>query len=87
MSRSRFVKIHQELDTMRQQGLFAGIVGSENDRGRIQTCIGEIGDTITDIQLDLLVVIRSRTQEIYTGVKVSILRPFVRFRTLNDDYY
>ena len=78
MSLSRFVKIHQELETMRRQGFFAGIVGSEYNRGRIQKCIGEIGDTITDIKLDLLVVIRSRTQEIYTGMKVSILRPFVR---------
>ena len=72
MSRSRFVKIHQELDMMRQQGFFARIVGSENDRGRIQTCIGEIGDTITDIQLDLL------SRDHPTGMTVSILRPFMR---------
>ena len=71
MFHSRFVKIHQELEMMRQQGLFAGIVGSENDRGRIQTCIGEIGEITTEIQLDLIVMI-------HTGMKVSILRPFAR---------
>ena len=72
MFRSRFVKIHQELDMMLQQGFFAGIVGSENDRGRIQTWLEEIGEITTEIQLDLIVMI-------HTGMKVSVLRPFVRW--------
>ena len=44
---------------MRQKGLFFRTVESENDKLQVQAYIGEIGDAITDIQLGLLVAVRS----------------------------
>ena len=44
---------------MRQKGLFSRTIESENDKVQVQAYIGEIGDIITDIQLGLLVAVRS----------------------------
>ena len=44
---------------MCQKGLFSRTIESENDMAQVQASIGEIGDIITDVQLGLLVTVRS----------------------------
>ena len=67
---SWFDEIREDLCRMREQGLFFRAVSSNCDKAQLQACVGEIGDVITDIQLDLLVTSRVRMKGIRDDLKV-----------------
>ena len=67
---SWFDEIREDLCRMREQGLFFRAISSDSDKAQLQACVGEIGDVITDIQLDLLVTTRGRMEDIHDDLKV-----------------
>ena len=58
---------------MRDQGLFTRAVSSDSDKIRIQACIDEISEVVTDVQLHLHIASQKRLQRMDAGINVSRL--------------
>ena len=69
----RFSKIQADLEKMRGKGLFSRTVSSESDKARVQECLDEVNEVVTDVQLHLHIATQKRLQRMDAGIKVSCL--------------
>ena len=67
----RFNQIRDDLKKMHGQGLFSRIVSSDSDKTRIQECLDEVNEVVTDVQLHLHIASQKRLQRLDTGITVS----------------
>ena len=67
----RFSKIRDDLKKMRDQGLFSRTVSSDSDKARIQACVDEVNEVVTDVQLHLHIAIQKRLERMDAGITVS----------------
>ena len=66
----RFSKIRDDLKKMRDQGLFSRTVSSESDKARVQECLDEVNEVVTDVQLHLHIATQKRLQRMDAGISV-----------------
>ena len=69
----RFTKICDDLKNMLSQGLFSRTVSSASDKARIQDCLDEVNEVLTDVQLHLHIASQKRLQRMHAGINVSCL--------------